>query len=210
MSPREVHGCQCSICQGEAGHPQKGLHQQMNLFMSRLDEQQRRWYAGLESRRMGHGGIRLVALITGLDEHTIIRGRAELDTTFNDRPIARIRLPGGGRQRIEHKEPLLEQELLAMVESETAGDPMGERKWTRRSLRKITHMLRERGHEVSPPTISRLLRKHGYSMKGNRKDREPTASHPERDTQFQHMNELKNEFQEAGQPIISVDTKKKS
>lgn len=210
MSSSGVYRCQCPICQDERDHPQKELHQQMNLFMSRLDEQQRRWYAALESQRMGHGGIRLLALMTGMDEHTIIRGREEIASSLHHRPRDRIRLPGGGRQMSEQKTPAVEKDLLALVESETAGDPMKERKWIRRSLRKISYLLHEQGYKISPPTVSRLLKKHGYSLKGNRKEKEEAKSHPDRDKQFQHIAKVRQEFQESGQPIISVDTKKKS
>lgn len=78
----KVHICQCPRCRQEADHPDKKLHQQMNLFLSRLDEQQRRWYVGLESKRIGRGGDRLLSQITGLDEKTIQRGRRELDAAL--------------------------------------------------------------------------------------------------------------------------------
>lgn len=101
----EPHRCQCPHCQQEADHPDKQRHRQMNLFLSRLDEQQRRWYVALEANRIGHGGIRQLAEITGLDENTIRRGQAELAGELADRPIDRVRLPGGGRPRVEKKIP---------------------------------------------------------------------------------------------------------
>lgn len=99
----EIHHCHCAICQGEDPAPEKALHHQINLLMSRLDEQQRRWYAAVEAQRYGHGGIRLVSQITGLDEKTIRRGRDELNTDLADRPRTRIRLPGAGRKPTEKK-----------------------------------------------------------------------------------------------------------
>ena len=92
-----VHRCQCATCHQEDPHPDQELHRQMNLFLSRLDEQQRRWYTALESVRIGHGGDRLLSLITGIDEKTIRRGRAELADSLENRPVDRVRLPGGGR-----------------------------------------------------------------------------------------------------------------
>lgn len=102
-SKLEVHNCQCPICRQEANHPDKELHHQINLFLSRLDEQQRRWYIALESKRIGYGGDRLLSLITGMDEKTIRRGRQELVKELTNRPVDKIRLPGGGRPRIEKK-----------------------------------------------------------------------------------------------------------
>ena len=84
MSTRPLHRCECVACQQEADHPERILHEQMNLFASRLDEQQRRWYAAVEAQRIGHGGILLIAQITGLDEDTISRGRRELANTLGN------------------------------------------------------------------------------------------------------------------------------
>jgi hypothetical protein len=98
-----VHQCQCPECREAIPHPEQILHQQMNLLMSRLDEQQRRLYAAVESLRLGHGGELRVAMITGLDPKTIRRGRQELAESLKSRPADRVRLPGGGRRPIEKK-----------------------------------------------------------------------------------------------------------
>lgn len=98
-----IHQCQCDICQQSESHPDQELHQQMNLLISRLDEQQRRWYAALEAKKIGHGGATLLAKITGLSVETIRRGRYELEDRLADRPHDRVRKPGGGRQSIEKK-----------------------------------------------------------------------------------------------------------
>jgi hypothetical protein len=103
MSKSEVHICECPHCQQESVHTDQELHQEMNLLLSRLDEQQRRWYVAVESKRMGTGGDRLLSQITGLDEKTIQRGRQELADSLVERPKERIRLPGGGRPRAEKK-----------------------------------------------------------------------------------------------------------
>lgn len=99
----EIHVCECPECQGGAEHPCKEVHRQMNLLLSRLDEQQRRWYVALEANRLGAGGVRLVALITGIDEKTIRRGQRELGAEFVGRPEERVRLPGAGRPPVEKK-----------------------------------------------------------------------------------------------------------
>jgi hypothetical protein len=103
MPVRDVHRCQCPSCQQPQPHPDQGLHAYMNLLLSRLDEQQRRWYAALESRKLGHGGDTLVSLITGLHVDTIRRGREELDAGLQDQPADRIRRPGGGRPPVKKK-----------------------------------------------------------------------------------------------------------
>lgn len=101
--PTEVAVCQCPRCQQAEEHPERALHAQMNLLMSRLDEAQRRWYAALESQRHGHGGDRLLSQITGLDEQTIRRGREELTAGLASCPAERVRRPGAGRPRVEKK-----------------------------------------------------------------------------------------------------------
>jgi len=103
MPRAKVHHCECPHCQQETPHPDQELHQQMNLLLSRLDEQQRRWYVAVESNRVGTGGAQLLAQITGLDEKTIQRGRQELTGELSERPEHRVRLPGGGRPRAEKK-----------------------------------------------------------------------------------------------------------
>ena len=99
----EIVPCHCPRCQQEGDHPDRALHAQMNLLMSRLDEAQRRWYVALESQRIGHGGDRLLAQITGLDEATIRRGRAEVQAELADCPPNRVRQPGAGRPPVEKK-----------------------------------------------------------------------------------------------------------
>ena len=103
MTTREIHQCECEICQGPEPHPKKAEHTRMNLFLSRLDEQQCRWYAALEAEKLGHGGLEQVAKITGLHVNTISRGRKELANEFRERPSQRVRLEGGGRKAVEKK-----------------------------------------------------------------------------------------------------------
>ena len=103
MSSKQIHQCQCESCQCINNHHEKMIHHQINVVMSRLDEQQRRWYAAVEANRHGHGGIKLVNQITGLAEKTIRQGQKELSLDLADRPEDRIRLPGAGRPRAEKK-----------------------------------------------------------------------------------------------------------
>jgi hypothetical protein len=103
MPQSSIHQCQCPHCQSENAHPDQALHRQMNVLLSRLDEQQRRWFAALEAQRYGYGGDQHVARITGLDVQTIRRGRRELDAGLAERPADRVRAPGAGRHRVEKK-----------------------------------------------------------------------------------------------------------
>ncbi len=103
MADTAVHACQCPDCLSGADHPDRELHAQMNLLCSRLDEQQRRWFAALESKKVGHGGDTLLSLIVGLHVDTIRRGREELDANLTDRPPDRIRKPGAGRPAVKKK-----------------------------------------------------------------------------------------------------------
>lgn len=105
MPQQEVYHCQCPNCLGQEHHPDQAIHEQMNLLLSRLDEQQRCWYAAVESARLGHGGDRFVSRLTGLHVDTIRRGREELTDSLRDRPADRVRLPGGGRPALEQKSP---------------------------------------------------------------------------------------------------------
>ena len=98
-----IHQCECAICQQSESHPDQRAHQQMNLLLSRLDEQQRRWYAAIEAQKLGHGGATLLAKITGLSVETIRRGRTELEDGLSQRPVDRVRQVGGGRKTVEKK-----------------------------------------------------------------------------------------------------------
>jgi hypothetical protein len=106
MSELWIRHCQCPLCQHEPDHPDKRYHHEINLLMSRLDEPQRRWYAALEARRHGHGGVRLLAQITGLDEKTIRRGQHELTTDLLGCPPSRLRQSGAGRPLVEKNSPM--------------------------------------------------------------------------------------------------------
>ena len=127
MSASVVHACGCSTCRSSTPHPDQVRHQQINLLISRLDEQQRRWFVALEATRLGHGGVQRLSEITGLDRHTIARGQRELAAGLADRPIERVRRPGAGRRARHVQDPELTGALEALLAAETAGDPMGPR-----------------------------------------------------------------------------------
>ena len=103
MPISEVHMCQCVHCQGTGDHPDKKVHKQINLLVSRLDEQQRRWFVAVEANRHGYGGVRLLSQITGMDEKTIERGQQEMEEGLANRPTEQVRSAGGGRSPVEKK-----------------------------------------------------------------------------------------------------------
>lgn len=105
MPEARVHACECPVCRRPGDHPDQSLHRHINLFLSRLDEQQRRWYVAVESMKTGYGGDALMSLITGMNVETIRRGRRELSDSLKDRPLNRVRQPGAGRPRVEKKIP---------------------------------------------------------------------------------------------------------
>ena len=210
MSSLTVHTSGCPKCRADSPHLEQSHHHQMNVFISRLNEPQRRWFAALEARRIGHGGQRLVSQITGLSLMTIRRGERELSADPAPCPRTRLRAPGGGRPTLQTRDPVLEPALERLLASETAGDPMGQRPMAKRSsLQHLSTRLTEAGHRVSRPTLAKLLRQKGYSPKRNARRANALSSPPERDAQFQHTAEKRKDFEATGDPIISVDTKKK-
>jgi Rhodopirellula transposase DDE domain len=209
MAASDFHECGCSVCRSGTPHPDQLLHRQINLLLSRLDEQQRRWLAALEATRLGHGGVQQLAEITGLDRHTIARGQRELASGLADRPTERVRYQGGGRPARERQDAGLTTALADLLAPETAGDPTGRRaKTKRRSLRQLSEALTAADHPASRPTVARLLRELGYSPKANARRGEARSS-PERDAQFGHIAEERRRFEAAGAPVISVDSKKR-
>jgi hypothetical protein len=126
-----------------------------------LPEHHRRWLAGLLSLQAGRGGDRWVSEALGLHEDTVRRGKHEVEAGLDNRPPNRVRLPGGGRPRVEDSDPTIVAHLGALVEPETAGDPCSRQKWTRKSLRQLAKKLQAKGHSAGPDTVSRLLKKMG-------------------------------------------------
>ena len=203
-----IHQCECGICRTGANPETVQHHRQMNLFLSRLNEPQRRWYVGALSQKPGSPSDRQLSLITGLDEKTIRRGRQELEAGLTDLPYDRQRREGGGRPSAEEKDRELETVLLDIVSPHTAGDPMSTRKWLNCRLVDTQERLAERGHRASLPVISRLLKKHDYRLRANVKER-AGKQHPDRNRQFEYIRDQEAQHQAAGHPVISVDTKKK-
>jgi transposase len=171
-----------------------------------LDERQRRLLAGAYARAWGRGGIRAVAQAAGIREGTVARGARELAAGVE--PSGRVRAPGAGRKRSRERDPGLLPALLALIEPEERGDPMSPLRWTTKSTRTLAAELTRQGHPVSADTVADLLHDQGFSLQANAKMLEGKQS-PDRDTQFRYLNEQVQTHTAAGQPVVSVDTKKK-
>ena len=175
-----------------------------------LNEAQARLYVAQRALESGRGGISRLAALTGMSRPTIYKGAAELRAKRQvlASEAGRIRQLGGGRKRVEEVEPALKKVLTRIVEENTAGDPMSLLKWTAKSTRMIAEELSRRGHPVSAVTVGRCLHDMGYSLQANAKSLEG-AQHPDRDAQFRYLNTQVKAFVRSGNPVVSVDTKKK-
>ncbi len=164
-------------------------------------------FAASEARAAGYGGIAALSRATGIAASTIGRGLDELaDTTGLD--ASRVRRPGGGRKPLVLTDASLMGDLLSLVSPGERGDPMSPLRWTCKSLRRLAAELRERGHRISHTVVGELLKQCNFSLQANRQTREGD-DHPDRDAQFEYINRRVSEQLAAGQPVISVDTKKK-
>jgi Rhodopirellula transposase DDE domain len=183
------------------------IREKYTAIAADLDERARRRWGAAEARSLGWGGIEAVAAATGLSDRTIPNGIRELDDP-NAPPPSQQRRCGAGRKAREFEQPGLLEALERLVESGTRGDPMSPLRWTCKSTRVLAAELIRQGFAVGCNTVGRLLRACGYSLQANRKTIEG-KQHPDRDAQFQHINRRVRAFQREGQPVISVDTKKK-
>lgn len=178
-------------------------------YLSRfLDERMRRLYAAAEAKALGRGGISAISEATGVSRRAIAQGLAELDEQVVAGGSVRVRKEGGGRKRATAKDPRLKASLEGLVEATTRGDPQSALLWTCKSVRKLADELRAMGHVASHQLVSELLKEMGYSLQANQKTIEG-AQHPDRNAQFEHINTTVKSFQAKGEPVISVDTKKK-
>ena len=172
-----------------------------------LDERGRRRWAATEARSLGRGGIAAVAAATGMSDRTVRNGIHELDDPDAAEP-GRQRRPGGGRKSREREQPQLIDALECLVDDDSRGDPMSPLRWTCKSTRVLAKALQQQGFRVSSTKVGQLLRGCGYSLQANAKTTEG-KQHPDRDEQFAHIATRVKAFQRTGQPVISVDTKKK-
>lgn len=196
--------------QGRAAR-ESGIVERYRRLESSFTERARRLFVASEAIAFGRGGIAAASRATGMARSVIGSGIREvraLEAGALSLPPTRSRRPGGGRKNATEKDPTLLPDLKALIEATTRGDPESPLLWTARSQRNIVAALRQQGHETSMKMVSKLLKKLGYSLQANRKRLEG-AQHPDRDAQFENINETIRRQLEANEPVISVDTKKK-
>jgi hypothetical protein len=190
----------------------EAVRNKFELLSPLLNERLRRRWAACEALTLPRGGVSLVAQATGISRSTIWAGTRELreqdDLQPEDFHPERVRRPGAGRHFREDEDSTLVHDLEALVEPTTRGDPQSPLRWTSKSTRKLAEALNRQGHQISHATVATLLANLGYSLQANRKTHEGVA-HPDRDAQFQHVNQRVLAYQRAKQPVVSVDAKKK-
>ncbi|MEK7232167.1 MAG: ISAzo13 family transposase, partial [Pseudomonadota bacterium] len=193
----------------------KLIKQRFEVLAGFLDERLRRIIAAAEATVIGYGGISIVSRETGVSRRAIALGCEELKHPFDklrtppERATEkRIRREGGGRKRTIDKDPTLRQDLESLIEPVSRGDPESPLRWTCKSVRKLSDELKQMGHKISHNLVAELLHEMGYSLQANRKTLEGT-SHPDRNAQFEYINNEVKEYQAIEQPVISVDAKKK-
>lgn len=179
------------------------------LVLSKLfNEKNRRIWAATEATAIGYGGPTIVAKATKISRTTIYTANKEIKKGFPDDSLQRIRSKGGGRKRITEIDSTILKDLEQLVDPVTRGDPESPLRWTCKSVRQLSEALKNKDHKIGRQKIADLLKKLGYSLQSNRKIKEG-SSHPDRDAQFNFINNLVKKFQKQNQPVISVDTKKK-
>jgi hypothetical protein len=184
------------------------IKQRFKALESFLDERLRRIVAAAEADAIGYGGISIVSRETGVSRRAIALGCKELKHPDEKVTGKRIRKKGGGRKRTIDNDPTLRRDLESLIEPVTRGDPESPLRWSCKSVRKLAAELNQKGHHVSHKLVAELLHQMKYSLQGNQKTLEGT-SHPDRNAQFEYINNKAKEYQAIAQPVISVDTKKK-
>ena len=184
----------------------ESLARRYAVLRPHLDERQRRLLLGSEAVELGRGGVRVVAEATGAHPDTVARGVREIEG--QPEPQRRVRAAGGGRKKLSETDPQLAAQLKALVDPETCGDPMSLLVWTTKSTKNLADALTAGGHPVSDRTVARMLRAQGFSLQANTKVTEG-RQHEDRDAQFRYLADQVAQHASAGQPVISVDAKKK-
>lgn len=189
------------------------IREKFELLRHVMDERVTRLWAAAEARALGHGGIAAVTEATGIRDKRIRLGMKHLDELKVSVPEQkardqRIRRPGAGRKLLTEKSPTLARDLESLVEPVTRGDPESPLRWTSKSKAKLAQELQGMGHSISETKVGRLLREIGYSLQATKKTKEG-EQHPDRNAQFEYINAQATAFQMRGEPVVSVDTKKK-
>ncbi len=176
-------------------------------ILSFLNEKQRRLYLSIEAEHFGYGGVTKVSKLSGVSRVVITKGKKEIQETHKE-TIGKSRKNGGGRKKTVDKHPEIKAELKTIIEPHTRGETESPLLWTSKSLRKISVELKNRGYSVSYRVVGDILKSEGFSLQANRKTDEG-KSYPDRNRQFQHIHKKVCDFQNTGNPVISVDAKKK-
>jgi Rhodopirellula transposase DDE domain len=184
------------------------IARRFKLMSPHLDERSRRLWAGAEAHAIGRGGREAVARATGLSRTTILHGMKEVLERDAPEDLVEVRRKGAGSKPIDVQQPGIFEALDALVEPVARGDPESPLRWTCKSTRKLSAELLAQGFRVSQHKIAEMLRSMGYSLQATRKTIEGEV-HPDRNAQFEHINNAVKAFQSEGQPVVSVDTKKK-
>jgi hypothetical protein len=199
------------ICSGSMDEEER-IRAKFEALAPVMDERMKRLWVAAEAGALGRGGAALVERATGIRGKRIYAGMRDLEEIERqpDSPIAgeRLRRPGGGRPSITETYPDILKDLESLVDPVTRGDPESPLRWTCKSLRKLAEELRAKGYTISPSKVGHLLHDLGYSLQANDKTREG-SDHPDRNAQFEYINAQAEDFLAAGEPVISVDTKKK-
>jgi hypothetical protein len=190
----------------ESAQVAESLGRRYAVLRPHLDERQRRLLLGSEAAELGRGGVKTVADATGVHPDTVARGVREI--LGQPEPASRVRAVGGGRKKLAETDPELAAQLTALVDPVTRGDPMSLLVWTTKSTRNLAGALTELGHPVSDRTVARMLQAMGFHLQANAKVTEG-HQHADRDAQFRYLADQVTTHAGAGQPVISVDAKKK-
>lgn len=182
------------------------LKEKLSVLLPSLNEKQKRLLVGAEATAIGYGGIKLLSEMTGMSRNTVAKGVREFMS--GDEVGSRIRSEGSGRKKLTIKHPEIKQCIEQIIEPSTRGDPESPLRWTCKSVRNISDFLEKEGYSVSRQSVARILHEMEYSLQGNRKTKEG-EDHPDRDQQFRFINRMCKRYLSNGDPVISVDTKKK-
>src|SRR4051794_2341763 len=186
---------------------ESGIHTRFKMLAPFLNERTRRLFTAADAAALGRGGIATVARATGVSRRAIATGLAELHAP-QAASAHGVRRPGGGRKRAVQTDQTLQDALERLIAPVTRGDPESPLRWTCKSVRKLAEELRRLGHATSHRMVAELLHELGYSLQANRKTFEGKG-HPDRNAQFEHINAEVRASLKAGEPVISVDAKKK-
>jgi len=188
----------------------KEIEQQIQNFYKSLSEKDKRRYAAIEATKLGYGGVSYICRVLGCNNHTIARGQEELKVEIPENEQY-IRKSGGGRKSVLATRKGIDEAFLEVIEGSTAGSPMDENiKWTNLSQKKLASKLKEKGFGVSVTVIAQLLKKHNFRPHKAFKNEAGKTNIPDRDEQFKNIETLKEEYHNNGDPVMSMDVKKKS